>query len=341
MLDTYLQTLFLQKSLRSQEAEAVTDLILDNADPLQIAALLALLRYRGETAEEVAGMVRSLEKKALPVRFPFPVMDIVGTGGDLAGTVNISTGAAILAAACGIPVAKHGNRSVSSRCGSADLLEALGIDIELSPVHLEACLREVNMAFMFAPAFHPCLKKIAPIRKGLKLPTVFNILGPLLNPAKAEYALIGAANEFALELISKVLLQMGNKKRAFVFHGCGLDELTPLGPAVAYDICGGRMRRLDIDPKDLGFPLCSLKDLQGEDAQTNASILNAAFAGKAGAVADALVLNAGAALWIFNRAASLKEGVGAARRALQEGKALHLLEKWRRFSKKMKEEGET
>lgn len=336
MLKFYLQLLMDRSYLTKDQAEAAMTIILNETDPHQTAAFLAILKYRGETPGEVAGMVAALQKKALPVNLPFPVLDIVGTGGDLANTVNISTGSAILAAACGIPIAKHGNRSVSSRSGSADVLEELGIDLEASPEQLTHYLQEVGIAFMFAPTYHPCLKKLASIRKGLKLPTVFNILGPLLNPAKAEYALIGVANESTLELMSQVILQHGDKKRTFLFHGSGLDELTTLGKIIAYDIQNGQMNRLEIDPASLGFSSCSLEELQGGDAQLNASILKKAFAGQQGGVADALVFNAGAAVWIFGQALTLAEGIQVARKALKEGKALEVLEKWVVLSKQLK-----
>lgn len=336
MLKNHLQLLMERPYLTKEEAETAMGFILDGADPHQIAAFLAILKYRGETAGEVAGMVTALKTRAVPVNFPFPVLDIVGTGGDLAGTVNISTGSAILAAACGIPIAKHGNRSVSSRCGSADILEAFGVDLEASPRELIHSVREVGIGFMFAPAYHPSLKKLASIRKELKLPTVFNLLGPLLNPAQAEYALIGVANESALELMSQVILQLGNKKRVLLFHGCGLDELTPLGKMIAYDIQEGQMERLEIDPTSLGFSPCSLKELQGGDAEVNAAILKKVFRGSQGAIADALIFNAGAAVWIFGHASNLVEGIQTARTVLQEGKALKVLEKWVALSKQLK-----
>lgn len=336
MLKSYLQILMDRPSLTTDEAEAAMTIILNEVDPYQTAAFLAILKYRGETPGEVAGMVTALQKKALSVNLSFPVLDIVGTGGDLANTVNISTGSALLAAACGIPIAKHGNRSVSSRSGSADVLEALGIDLEAPPEQLTHYLQEVGIAFMFAPAYHPSLKKLAPIRKGLKLPTVFNILGPLLNPAKADYALIGVANESTLELMSHVILQLGNKKRTFIFHGNGLDELTTLGKILAYDIQNGQRTRLEIDPTSLGFSPCSLEELQGGDAQLNASILKKVFAGHQCPVADALIFNAGAAIWIFDKTTTLEEGIQVARKAHKEGKALEVLNKWVTLSKQLK-----
>lgn len=331
-----LNSLFVKPHLTKDEAENAMSLILEQDNPYQTAAFLAILKYRSETVDEVAGMVAALQKRALPVNLPSPVLDIVGTGGDLAHTVNISTGSALLAAACGIPIAKHGNRSVSSRSGSADLLEALEVDIEMPPDRLKECLQKTGIAFMFAPAFHPSLKKLAPIRKALQLPTVFNILGPLLNPAKAEYALIGVANPAALELMGQVILQLGNSKRTLLFHGCGLDELNPLGKIIAYDIRQGQMRHLEIDPAALGFSACTLGDLQGGDARRNASILKEVFAGRPGAIADALILNAGAAVWIYGHASTLEEGIQVARKVLRAGGALNVLERWVAFSKQMR-----
>lgn len=336
MLKSYLQLLIDKPFLSKDEAESAMAIILDETDPHQTAAFLAILKYRGETPEEVAGMVAALQKKALPVNLHFPVLDIVGTGGDLANTVNISTGSAILAAACGIPIAKHGNRSVSSRSGSADVLEELGIDLEISPDELKCCLQEVGIGFMFAPTYHPSLKKLSAIRRGLKLPTIFNILGPLLNPANAEYALIGVASEPILELMSDVILQSLNRKRTFLFHGSGLDELTTLGKVIAYDIQNGQKIRFEIDPVSLGFSSCLLEELKGGDAKLNASILKQAFAGQQSAVADALIFNAGAAIWVFGNAETLEEGIQIARNTLMKGKALKVLESWVGFSQQLK-----
>jgi anthranilate phosphoribosyltransferase len=322
----YLNQILQDSTLSSQEAEAAMNQILEGCDPCQTASFLTLLKYRGETPEEIAGMVQALEKRALPAPLSKPVLDIVGTGGDMASTVNISTGAAILAAACGISVAKHGNRSVSSKSGSADVLEALGVEIETPPENLDTCLQEANMAFMYAPSYHPSLKALTPVRKALKLPTVFNLLGPLLNPAKAEFALIGVAQQTNLELMSKALLQIGTIKRALVFHGSGLDELTPIGIVSAYLIDKGVMTQIQINPSNFGFEPCNLADLQGGDAQTNAAILREVFAGKKCAIADALILTAGAALWIFHRCTTLEEGVNIARKVLEDGKALTQLE---------------
>lgn len=332
MLKSYLLQLLDKRTLSAQEAEAAMRIILTDADTAQTAAFLAILKYRGETVDEIVGMVRALEDHAIAVKLPCPTLDIVGTGGDLAHTVNISTGSAILAAACGVPIAKHGNRSVSSRSGSADVLEAMGLKLELSPELLSQCLVETNIAFMYAPYYHPALKKLGQIRRALKFPTLFNLLGPLLNPAKAEYALIGVSQESFVELTAKVLVKLGHIKRALVFHGCGLDELTPLGPLKAYDIYEGQIKSFEIDPVALGFATCSLEDLQGGDAELNAAILNEVFTGRPSAVADALAFNAGAGLWIYGRAGTLEEGIQMAKEALAQGAALKVLEKWKHFN---------
>lgn len=341
MLKFYLQLLMEKPYLTRDEAEAAMTTILNEADPHQTAAFLAILKYRGETPGEVAGMAVALQKQMLSVKFPTPVLDIAGTGGDGANTVNISTGSAILTAACGIPVAKHGGRAVSSQSGSADVLEALGVNIEASPKQVVSCLQKVSIAFMFAPTYHLSLRKLSPIRRGLRLPTVFNILCPLLNPANAEYALIGVANESVLELMSQAILLLNNRKRTLLFHGNGLDELTTLGKVTAYDIHDGRINRFEIDPEALGFSLCSLKELQGGDARLNASILRRVFAGERCAIADAFIFNAGVAIWIYGLTSTMAEGIHIARTALQEGKALEILEKWAILSTQLKLEEKT
>lgn len=332
MMDNNLNLLIAKQPLTEGEAEAAMEFVLTAANPHQVAAFLAVLKHRGETVAEILGMMKALVKNGRGVDLPFPVLDIVGTGGDFANTVNISTGAAILAAACGIPIAKHGNRSVSSRSGSADVLEALGIKIEVPPEKLSECLKRVNIAFMFAPYYYPSLKQLSIVRNGLKFPTAINMLGPLINPARATYALIGVAKEQALELVSQAVMKDPSKKKTLIFHGCGLDELTPLGPIIAYEVYEGQRIRHEIDPRSLGFAPCALKDLQGGDAQTNATLLKEVFAGQQNAIADSLIFNAGAAIWIFGKASSLQEGITTARDIQKQGKAAETLAKWKIFS---------
>lgn len=331
MLKAALHLLLEKTSLSQEEAKDAMRAIMQGANPHQIAAYLSLLKSKGETAEEIAGMAQALKDNALKIVLPFPVFDIVGTGGDGARTVNISTGASILIASCGIPVVKHGNRSISSLAGSADVLEALHISIEVPPHEVERSLHEAMIAFLFAPYYHPSLKTLKSLRKSLPFPTVLNALGPLLNPAHAEYALIGVAQPTFLEPMAQAILQLGRIKRALVFHGSGLDELTTLGPITAYEINEQSKQLVEINPGTLGFHPCTLADLQGGDAQHNAHLLKEVFSGKPGALADTLVLNAAAALYIFGRIPSIKEGIPIARAALKEGKALETLEKWAAF----------
>jgi anthranilate phosphoribosyltransferase len=317
-----IEQFFTKLVLSKEEAAKAMEYILDEADPHQVAAILALLKFRGETSEEISGMVETLLKRATPLHFTHPVMDIVGTGGDMAHTVNISTGSAILAAACGIPIAKHGNRSVSSQSGSADVIEAFGIAIDTDP---HQAMARANIAFLFAPDYHPSFKKLRAVRKGLKVPTLFNLLGPLLNPARVEYALIGVAQEATLSLMAQAATHL---KRGFIFHGCGLDEITPLGVIQGYLIDQG-IQPFHIDPLEFGFRRCSLKELQGGGAVLNATLLMEVFKGERNPLADSLVLNAGIALWIFEKVKTIGEGIEIAKNVQQQGKALEVLEKWK------------
>lgn len=333
MLADIVKKLLAGCTLTDADAEETVNIILEDAIPSQVAAFLALLKIRGETPGEVAGMARALNRRTISIHYPVPTLDIVGTGGDLANTVNISTGAAILSAACGIPIAKHGNRAVSSKCGSADVLEAFGVCIDMSAEMVVRSIKEIGIGFMLALRYHPFLREIAPIRRALKMPTVFNILGPLLNPAVTEYALIGVSNEKSMHLIANVLLHLGNRKRALVFYGNGVDELTPLGPTQALEVSDGIIKEYGIDPADYGFKKCSLKELQGGVPPYNAELLRDAFQGKKGAIADSLILTAGFGLWIYGKTPSAEEGIALANEVLCSGAANQLLDKWISFSR--------
>lgn len=338
MITNYLNLLLSHRDLSSQQTEEVIEHVFDSGvDPCQTAAFLTLLKFKGETVEELLGMIQSLVKKALPVNFTCPVLDIVGTGGDRSNSVNISTGAAILAAACGIPVAKHGNRSVSSQCGSADVLEALGIQIDMAPKTIVQCLHENRIAFMYAPSYHPCLAKIREVRRGLKIPTAINLIAPLLNPAKAEFSVIGASDLDSVEKISQIICRLDHIKRAFVFNGCGLDELTPIGTIVGYEIIYKQKKRIKIDPAELGFSPCALEDLQGGSIDLNARLLKEALSGKEGPIADSLIFTAGVSLWIYGHSESILEGIHFAKQTLKQGNSLQVLENWKDFSSQLKE----
>jgi anthranilate phosphoribosyltransferase len=333
-LTYYLHKLFDKQKLTKAEAQSAMQVMLYETNSEQTAAFLSLLKYRGETSQEVAGMLQALERDMVALKCPYPILDIVGTGGDLANTVNISTGSAILSAACGIPVVKHGNRAVSSVCGSADVLEALGIHIMMPLDQVTVCLRELNIGFLFAPLFYPALKKLRQIRTEMAVPTIFNILGPLLNPAKVQHVLLGVANESMLELMSDVVMQMQCVDSALIFHGSGLDEMTTLGKISAYKVMQGIKQKIEIDPLDLGFKPCKLADIQGGNVTKNAGLLVDALCGNNEAIADALILNAGAALMVYGKTSSLEAGVAVAKKIIEQGKALELLDKWIAFSKK-------
>ena len=318
-----------------KETEEALEAMLVGADATQAAAFLCLLRAKGETAQEVAGMARGMRNNALRVDAGDDVLDIVGTGGDGVGTVNISTGACIIAAGAGAKVAKHGNRSVSSLCGSADVLEELGVAVDLSPESVSRCVNEVGMGFMFAPRFHPAMKTVVPIRRSLKVRTVFNILGPMLNPAMAPYALVGVFSEDLVELMADSLFELGTT-RSLVVHQAGLDELTTMAPADVTEVTKAGIRKYTIDPAELGLPKCTIEDLIGGTKQVNAQMLRDVMGGEKGPVADNLNLNAGVALAAAERAATIAEGVAMAKEAQESGKAGEVLDKWIALSSELK-----
>lgn len=330
MLKSYLELLIANKNLSAAQCHQALQHILADADPHQVAAFLVLLHAKGETVEELTAITQTMREKMLSLDTKDKLLDIVGTGGDGAQTLNISTAASILAASCGVKIAKHGNRSVSSQCGSADVLEALGIDIESSVKRILDSIKEINIGFCYAPNFHPAMKKIKAIRSALGIPTTFNLLGPLLNPARAEYYLLGVFNENYQQLLADVLMQL-NVSHAFIVHGHGLDELSTLGPSNVIVIKNASKTSFTLDPKDYGFNYCILKDIQGGNPQNNAQLLREVFQGKKGPIADTLMLNAGVGVFIAERAATIQEGIELARRNLQNGAALSTLQQWINF----------
>jgi anthranilate phosphoribosyltransferase len=325
-------------------------MLTDKFVPEQAAAFVALLRAKGETPSEIAGMAKALLATGVPCRpksGASSLLDIVGTGGDGIGSVNISTGACVLAAAAGARVAKHGGRSVSSLCGAADVVEALGVEMDLGPEGVAACVDEAGIGFMFAPVYSPAMARVRPVRSALGVRTAFNILGPLLNPARAQRALVGVYDPSASELMAGALARLGVKK-ALVVHSMGLDELTPMGPADVVEIESvlgddGKvvgepvLRRYSLDPLDVGVKRCAVEDLAGGDAALNAEILRRAFSGEKSAVADALVLNAGYALAAAGVAKDPKEGVAMAREAQERGEPARVLERWSEVSRRERE----
>ncbi len=323
-LKPYIEKLRQRLCLSAAETKLAIHGIIKGVSSKQSEEFLLLLKAKGETAEEMMGIVHTMQALMTPVTIEGPLLDIVGTGGDGSHSINISTGSSILAASGCIRIAKHGNRASSSKCGSADVLEALGINLKLGP----DTMKELDICFLYAPNYHPAMKKIYPVRKKLGKSTVFNLLGPLLNPARPDYYLIGVYDELLLDLIGDVLIKLG-VKRAMVVHGNGMDELTPIGPCTVVDIQNGQKTRFQLDPKNYGFAPCTMKDLQGGDATKNAEILTSVFSGQEGPVSDTLVLNAGVAHYIYGTAPSIKKGIEKARASLKNGDAFQLLEKWK------------
>ena len=325
--------------LTASEAESACASIASGvADPSQTAALLALLAARGEGAPELTGFARAMRAACTPVALPHPVMEIVGTGGDGFGTMNISTAAAVLTAACGVPVAKHGSVSVSSRSGAADVLEALGV-AHLPPAAIPACVARVGVAFMFAPLFHPAMRAVLPTRRALRVRTIFNLLGPLLNPAGATRLLLGVFRPALLPLFAAAAADLG-AERALIVHCCGMDELAPVGPAQCVEVrAGGETRELVVDPAAWGVPRCTVEDLRGgtpaENAATMARLLAGGDAEADSHLGRTVALNAGAALYVFGAAESIEAGYGVALRTLREGAAGRLLERWAAASQEL------
>ncbi|MFQ5635237.1 MAG: anthranilate phosphoribosyltransferase [Gammaproteobacteria bacterium] len=334
---TTLDKLLQKQDLAEAEAGELMRLLTDEElAPAMSAALLVALRAKGETADEVRGFAGAMRELARAAPLPAGMSgaaDVVGTGGDGSGSVNISTGTALLTAACGVPVVKHGNRSVSSRSGSSDVLGALGVPLPDGPGAAMHCLEACGFTFLFAPFFHPAMKAIAPVRGALGVRTVFNILGPLTNPARPPYGLFGAFDLPTARLMADTLAGM-DIERAFVVHGePGWDEATPCGPFALFDVRGGAVTEERRDPADFGMARCRPEDLTGGDAGFNAAALEAVLAGEdKGAHRDALVLGAGLIMELTGRASDLAEGMARANVAFDNGAAAAVLQRLREFS---------
>lgn len=326
-----------RENLASDEAEAVMqEIMLGEATPSQIGAFLTALRMKGETPEEIAGCAKSMRARAtMVVTQQSPLVDTCGTGGDGVGTFNISTVVAFILAGAGVAVAKHGNRSVSSRCGSADVLEALGVKIELGPEEIARCIDEIGIGFLFAPRLHPAMKYALPTRREVGVRTIFNILGPLANPASASIQLMGVYDPGLTETLARVLDLLGTH-RALVVHGAnGLDELSTTGTNKVTQLHNGQITTYNLQPQELGLPLAEIAQLKGGLPEENAGIIKALLEGEKGSKRDVVLLNAAAGLLVAEKAVDFKEGIALAAGSIDSGKALNKMEQLIRLSQSL------
>ena len=306
---------------RDESALAFNRMMSGEATPSQMGALLMALRVRGETVEEITGAVTTMRAKMLKVNAPPDAIDVVGTGGDASGSFNISTCAAFIVAGCGVPVAKHGNRALSSRSGAADVLAALGVNIDIAPDQVGRCIEEAGIGFMFAPAHHPAMKNVGPTRVELGTRTIFNLLGPLSNPAGVKRQMIGAFSRQWIEPMAQVLKNLGSEC-VWVAHGSdGLDEITTTGPTSVAALENGNIRTFEISPEDAGIKRTKAEALRGGDADSNAAALLAVLKGAPGPFRDVAVINAAAALVVAGRAKQLKDGAAMAAKSIDSGEA--------------------
>jgi anthranilate phosphoribosyltransferase len=308
--------------LTREEAASAFDVMMSGeATPSQMGGLLMGLRVRGETVDEITGAVTTMRAKMLKVQAPPDAIDVVGTGGDASGSYNISTCAAFIVAGAGVPVAKHGNRALSSRSGAADVLAALGVRIDLAPEAISRCIAEAGIGFMFAPAHHPAMKHVGPTRVELATRTIFNLLGPLSNPAGVKRQMVGVFSRQWVEPLARVLKNLG-AERAYVVHGSdGLDEITTCGPTTVAALENGSVTTFEITPDEVGLPKASPEALRGGDAGANAAALMAVLKGTKGPFRDIALLNAAAALVVAGRAKTVKDGMPLAAKSLDSGEA--------------------
>jgi anthranilate phosphoribosyltransferase len=335
-----IETVVNGRSLTFEEGAAVMEeIMIGEATPAQFAAFVTALRIKGETVDEIAGLASVMQAKATPVEVTPPVLDTCGTGGDGCCSFNISTTAAFIVAGAGLKVAKHGNRAMSSHCGSADVLEALGVRIELGAEAVAQCLETVGIGFMFAPVFHPAMKYAAAPRREIGIRTVFNILGPLTNPARAKFQVIGVPSKELGEKIAFVLHRLGTE-HSLVVHGIdGMDEISISGKSLVWDVNQHRvLPPYEVSPDDLGFMKASTTQIKGGTARQNAKILRGILSGEVGARRNIVIMNAAAALLAGNQASDLKEGICIAEKTIDSGKALAKLNELIKISHSLNKE---
>jgi anthranilate phosphoribosyltransferase len=325
---SYLQKIVEGHDLSMEEAEALMGEIFSSATDAQIGALLIALRMKGESIPEIAGFARKMRDSAVCIhpKVKGVLVDTCGTGGDASNTINVSTAAAIVSAACGVPVAKHGNYAVSSKCGSANVLAELGVNISPAPEAVAAMIETLGIGFMLAPVFHPAMKRVASVRRELGLRTVFNILGPLTNPAGAKAQVMGVYDPKLCEKLARVLLMLGTE-RALVVHGMGMDEITNTGETKVSELKDGMVKSYSLMPQDLGYPLAGSQDIAGGLPEDNAGKLVAVMKGERSPARDIIAMNGGAAVYVSGRAPTLKEGAKMAEEAIDSGKALQVLQR--------------
>ena len=328
MIKEAINALVAGKSLSFEEASAVMEEIMGGeATPAQIAAFITALRIKGETVDEIAGLASVMREKAVPVKATPPVVDTCGTGGDNSASINISTAAAFVAAGAGLKVAKHGNRAMTSKCGSADILEALGVKIDLDAEAVATCLEKVGIGFMFAPIFHPAMKHAAGPRREIGIRTVFNILGPLTNPARAGSQVIGVPDKEVGKKIAAVLHRL-NTKHSLVVHSLdGMDELSISGKSIIWEVNEHGVRPpFEVDPAYFGLKTAAVSEIRGGTPEENAGIVRRVFNGEKGAARDVIAMNAAAAIYAGDLASDMKEGLRLAEEAIDSGQAFEKLE---------------
>lgn len=323
---SYLERIVEGDDLSISEAEALMDQIFHTATDAQIGALLVALRIKGESVEEIAGLARSMRGSAVRIspQVEGTLVDTCGTGGDSSNTINVSTASAIICASCGVPVAKHGNYAISSRCGSANVLSELGVNIASQPAEVQAMIERLGIGFMLAPIFHPAMKRVASLRKELGMRTVFNILGPLTNPAGASAQVVGVYDPSLCEKLANVL-QLLKAERAMVVHGMGMDEITNTGTTYISELKGGSIRSYHLHPEDLGYRLAAPEEIAGGSPEQNAQRLVRVMKGERSAARDIIAMNSAAAIYVSGEASSLDEGAEMAEASLDSGKALEML----------------
>lgn len=338
MIKEAILKVFRKEDLSYQEAEAVMNEIMEGkATAVQMSSYLTALSMKGETVDEITASAAAMRSHCVRLLHEMDVLEIVGTGGDGSNSFNISTTSALVISAAGVPVAKHGNRAASSKCGAADVLEALGVNIGVRPEVSTALLEQIGICFLFAQNYHIAMKYVAPVRKELGIRTIFNILGPLANPAGANMELMGVYEEALVEPLAQVLANLGVKRAMVVYGTDGLDEISMSAPTRVCEVRDGSFRTYTLTPEEFGFPRCGRENLAGGSPEENAAITRAILAGAPGAKRNAVLLNSGAAIYLAGKASSIQEGVELAKEMIDSGKALEQLELFARISNKTEE----